>query len=415
MDTRIGAAAGHGLARGAWGRAVAIARGVWRRGLLAYVAITYCLLLCAACSSTTPAAPSSAATARTGAAAPSASPAAAASPATGAAGSAAAATPASGPLARVNFAYGQGMPFAPLYVAADKGYFRDEGLDVHLEVVGAGQDVLALTAAGQFDGTVVGLGVNFFNALARGLDIKYVTALGVSPADPNARPPSALVGRKALLDAGTLGSVADLRGRSVGLTGGAGGAASYQLHTLLAPAGLTLKDLNIANLDMPSLVIALTNGAVDAGVPAEPFLTQLESENAAAPFGGRLALDFAASGVLYGGSFIQNQRPAGEAFMRALVRASREMQGDRLLSAENVATYATYTGLPADTIRRIGHYAYPPNLTSHADRDLLAIQQGFMEEGLTNYPTPLPLQTLLDTSFLDAALARLGTYAPNLP
>jgi len=129
------------------------------------------------------------------------------------------------------------MLFAPLYVAIDKGYFAEQGIEVQLETVTAGQDAMALAANNQLDVVVAGFGVATFNAVERGLELKVVGSMGRQPRDGL---PSALMVRKPLLDSGEVKELADLKGRKVGLAGGMGATGSYLMAVKLRQAGLTL-------------------------------------------------------------------------------------------------------------------------------------------------------------------------------
>ena len=65
----------------------------------------------------------------------------------------------SGPVQTVKIAHAPSLLFAPLYVAIEKGYFAEQGIEVSLETVTAGQDAMALTANNQLDATVAGFSV----------------------------------------------------------------------------------------------------------------------------------------------------------------------------------------------------------------------------------------------------------------
>lgn len=59
-------------------------------------------------------------------------------------------------------------------LAHDKGYFADYGLDVQLEPLAGGSDMVVLTANGNFDIGLGGTGPAFFNAVARGIHRRIV-------------------------------------------------------------------------------------------------------------------------------------------------------------------------------------------------------------------------------------------------
>src|SRR5262245_50738585 len=53
--------------------------------------------------------------------------------------------------AKVKVGSSQTLGEGPFYVAMDKGYFRDEGLDVEMVAVRVGPDALSAVAAGEID------------------------------------------------------------------------------------------------------------------------------------------------------------------------------------------------------------------------------------------------------------------------
>src|SRR6185295_1408910 len=105
-----------------------------------------------------------------------------------------------------------------------------------LEVVTAGQDAMSLAAQGQLDAVVGGFAAATFNAIDRGLEVRAVGA------QPQTGFPSALMVRRDLLDSRQVQSIADLKGRKVGIAGGAGSTGSYWVSAKLREANLGLRD-----------------------------------------------------------------------------------------------------------------------------------------------------------------------------
>jgi ABC-type nitrate/sulfonate/bicarbonate transport system substrate-binding protein len=79
-------------------------------------------------------------------------------------------------------AFGQGAPRivvgdnpslsgAPLYVALEKSYYRDAGIDVQLEMSGTSSDMAVLLATNRLQVIGGALSAGFFNSLSKGLPI----------------------------------------------------------------------------------------------------------------------------------------------------------------------------------------------------------------------------------------------------
>ncbi len=89
---------------------------------------------------------------------------------------AAAATPVA--LQKVTIGYVTVLPWAPIFVAADKGYFKEQGIDPNLQPLSGGAEILTQTAAGNFD---VGSGGSsaLFNVLGRARSLNQKQAVTI--------------------------------------------------------------------------------------------------------------------------------------------------------------------------------------------------------------------------------------------
>lgn len=295
--------------------------------------------------------------------------------------------------------------FAPLYLAIEKGYLKEQGIEVRLDRVAAGQDAMAMAATGHVDVVVGGFGAATFNSVDRGADLRIVASMGAQPARGY---PSALMVRQDLLDSGAVKGIADLRGRKIGISGGLGSAGSYWVAVKLREAGLGLKDIEVVNLGFPEMVSGLKQGAIDAALPPAPFTTQIKDGKFGDFFGGPLSPGASAVGVVYGGKFIQERREAGMRFMVGLVRAARELQTDQqYYDGKNLEIYAKYTGGKPEDLKNQDRYDFHPDLRPDVET-LTNMQKVFIEEGILKLAGPLPAQRWADPSFVQYAVNQLG-------
>lgn len=297
--------------------------------------------------------------------------------------------------------------FAPLYVAQAKGYFADEGLEVQLETVQAGQDAIPLAASGQVDAVVAGFSAGMFNAIDSDLDITITGSMGISTGDPEASPTALEVSQEAV-DSGEIEEVADLEGRKVAVSGGPGAAGGYQLGVILGEAGLTLNDVEIVNLSFPDMESAIDNGSVDAALPPAPFTTAMEDSGVAVP----LAIPpegTVATGVLYGGQFTESDR--AQPFFNALVRGAQDVQGDQAKSEENLQILADATGQDLPVLEQVPFYTWRPDLAPIVDK-LRQQQDIYLEAGLLDYDEAIPTDEFVETSFAEEAAANAEEAAP---
>jgi NitT/TauT family transport system substrate-binding protein len=206
-----------------------------------------------------------------------------------------------------------------LYIALEKGYFRDQDLEVELQPFGSLTEAAPLLATGQLAVYGGGTGLPLYNAILRGIPIKAVA--DKSHEEPG-YPFKALVVRRDTYDSGLVRSVGDVKGRRV--TGLNSPGSQYQLDLMLRTAGLTLDDVEYVGLGLPEGLAALTNGAVEAAFTFEPFLTRsrdtveavtLMTEDEVKP-----GLQ---GGVLNYGSHLLQDRDLGKRFMVAYVKGIR--------------------------------------------------------------------------------------------
>jgi NitT/TauT family transport system substrate-binding protein len=352
----------------------------------------------AAASASPSAASASPATSASPAASPAASP--VASPAAAAASPAAAAVPKPFDVFQdVKVAHAPSLLFAPLYVAIEKGYATEQGLNITLETVTAGQDAMALTSNGQLDATVAGFSVALFNAVDRGLDIKVVGSMGAQPKQGR---PTALMVRQDLLSGGQVKDLKDLKGKKIAIAGGNGSTGAYLLALKLRDGGLTLGDVEIINLAFPDQVQAFKQGAIDAAIPPAPFTEQIRRDGTADYFGGPFTPGSSSVGIVYGPSLLKDRADVGRRLMAALIKASLAIQGDAIKSDENLAIFSKYTRIPVETLRTMDPYDFAPDLAPNV-QSLMDMQQVFIEQGQLKLAAPLPADRWSDDSFVKAA------------
>src|SRR5690606_36175915 len=117
--------------------------------------------------------------------------------------------------------------YLPLTIAEQKGYFKEEGLDVEINDFGGGAKSLQALIGGSVD-VVTGAYEHTIRMQQKGQDIKAVCELG--------RFPGICIGvRKDL--AGQIKTIADLKGQNVGVTA-PGSSTSLLLQYALIKNGL---------------------------------------------------------------------------------------------------------------------------------------------------------------------------------
>ena len=125
---------------------------------------------------------------------------------------------------------------APLYVALEKGYYREAGIDVQLEMSGTSSDMAVLLATNRIQVIGGAISAGFFNSLSKGLPIGVLMSRATSPyahylmIRPDLR--------------GKLREPADLKGRTVAVAA-RGAILLYELAKVLETGGLSLADVEL--------------------------------------------------------------------------------------------------------------------------------------------------------------------------
>jgi NitT/TauT family transport system substrate-binding protein len=149
------------------------------------------------------------------------------------------------------------VQFAPYYLAQDRGYYADEGLDVTIQN-GANANALAQVGSGGIDFAITG-GDALVPARVAGVPVVYV--MGQFQKYP--------VGAMAIEGNGPpLSSPADLRGRTIGVSG-PNGSTYIAMRALLQAGGMTEDDVHVVSIGFTELE-ALNQKRIDL---AMTFLT----------------------------------------------------------------------------------------------------------------------------------------------
>jgi NitT/TauT family transport system substrate-binding protein len=299
--------------------------------------------------------------------------------------------------------------FAPIFVALEKGYYAEQGLDVTLEPLPGGADLIALTANNQFQIAAAGAGPAFWNAVALGLPISVI-APGHQEGDPVATP---LMISKAVCQSGAISSVADLRGKRVSVN--ARGGTEYWLAAALGTGGLTLDDVTIETIPFAEAVLALESGAIDAAMIGEPLATKAIQDGIAVPLTESFPIaDVLPTVIIANTEFAAEHPDLMTGFVIAYLKASRDLAGAGWMDPGNLAIIEQYTQVPAALAAAAVPPIYP--LDGEIDPESLGLLQSFFRErNQLEYPEDLDPASVIDQTFVEAAIEQIGPAATPAP
>ena len=302
---------------------------------------------------------------------------------------------------------------APIYIAAKKGYFRDEGLDVKVTNFRSAADMVAPLGAGQIEAGAGSASAGLYNAVARGIKIKIVADKASSP--PGYGGTKILV-RKDHVESGRYKELKDLKGMKFAMNA-PGVSNTSTLNTLLKSAGLKYSDVETVDLPLPDHVVALKNKSVDASASVEPgpALAIRNGDAVLIKSDDEILPNHQIAVLLYSEEFAFKQSEAAKKFMRAYIRAVRFYNGalangrlDGPNADEVIAILSEATPIKSrDIYKAITPTGMNPD--GRVNKASLAYDLAFYtEQGLVK--AAVNLDDAVDGSFVEAALEKLGPY-----
>lgn len=211
------------------------------------------------------------------------------------------------------------LPFTssgPVFLAADRGYFRDEDLDVELAFFQAAPPIAVATASNEVTFGVTALTAAAYNLAAEG---RLAVVAGQAREKQGYTGNLILVTRAAY--EGGLDRLDKLFDQPFGLTQ-LGSPSHYQLGQLADAQGVASADLDVrAFQTLPNLVAALKSGAVTWAIIAPPIATGLVESGAVVslgPYSDHGAFQFGA--VLASDETLRDRPETVRAFLRAYAR-----------------------------------------------------------------------------------------------
>jgi NitT/TauT family transport system substrate-binding protein len=280
---------------------------------------------------------------------------------------------------------------APVFIAQDKGYFREAGLEVELKFFDAAQPIAVATTSGDVDFGVTAFTAGLYNLAGKGV-LKVIGGMSREKAG------YPLIGYFASNNAYAAGlkTPKDLAGKRVAVTQ-VGSSFHYSLGLLADKYGFKLADVKIVPLQsLSNAAAALKGETVDAALLPVSTARKLMDEGGAKFLGWvgdetpwQLGAVFAAPKTLANKALVTK-------LLGALARADREYHDVVLAAIKNGVTpineqtrplleiIAKYTNLPVEQV--VGNCAYidPDGKldVKNVDNQIKWLQQqGFADKG----------------------------------
>jgi NitT/TauT family transport system substrate-binding protein len=301
------------------------------------------------------------------------------------------------------------LPEAGLFIAQDRGYFAAEKLGVELIGNAAGPEALPALMSGELDAVGGSMTPGVVNATRRGVPIKMVTSTSSWEDAGNS---SFFMIRKGLAD--KVKDWKDLKGLKVAISPAQPNFNGFIVEQALARGGLTLKDVQGVEVPLQSMIVALKTGGVDAAHTSEPLST-LAVENGAA-IKWRPASSYIPglnpSMLSYGPNLLNKTPDVGRRLLLAYLRGARDYvkamaTGEGKADIISILVRNT-TVKDRDLYDRMGMSYIDPDGTMNL-KYVRAVLDYYEAAGVIQ---KTDVAGLVDDSFRQAAVAKLGPYRP---
>ncbi|NMH96817.1 ABC transporter substrate-binding protein [Pseudonocardia acidicola] len=156
---------------------------------------------------------------------------------------------------------------APLALGVQKGFFKEEGLDVTTHVGQGGAALLPAVISGQYD-FAFSNNVSLLLARSKGLPVSIIAAASSAGVDPEPIDEAIVVPASSPVK-----SLADLRGATVAVNT-LNNIVEVADRVTLEKAGVDLSTVKFIEIPFPDMPAALAQGRMQAAHIAEPHLTR---------------------------------------------------------------------------------------------------------------------------------------------
>jgi ABC-type nitrate/sulfonate/bicarbonate transport system substrate-binding protein len=299
---------------------------------------------------------------------------------------------------------------APLYIAQDQGYYKEQGLDAEFVNFQTAADSIPALSTGQIDAGSGAMAAAVFNAIARGASVRLVADKGQHSGSPINGFTSALVVATPKGDAAKYKTYADMKGKSVALTG-TGGGQEVMLDKALNTVGLSTKDLNFKTMGFPDMVAALANRSVDLAGIIEPFVAQgIEKGALDVRWKSEELYEGQQGGMVMFGPNIS--RDVGDRFMVAYVKGLRDYYEafgkQKKNTARMIDILAANTAVKDKSLYdKMGWDYFNPDGYINADSVAYDLNWYASHDYVKQKPD---LGKVIDNSYVDYAISKLGKY-----
>ncbi len=293
-------------------------------------------------------------------------------------------------------------------IAIEKGYFREAGIKVEIEDIDTSANTIALLATNRLQIVAGGISAGYFNAIEKDLPITVIADRVSAPIGHN------LMVRPDLKD--KVASLAQLKGKVIA-SNGAGSVSTYEVGKMLETAGLTIADVDVKIFPFTQMPVAFANKAIDAGIVIPPFVWEFLEQGIAAGFAEPDSLikpsPMTIAVVMVNTDWAKKNADLLRNYYTAYMRGLRDYCDAYHGAPVRDEIIAALIRHGSERRPELLH-KYPWPARSPDGRiniaSMLDMQDWYVRNGYAH--ARFPAERLVDMSYADHAVQKLGPYAP---
>jgi NitT/TauT family transport system substrate-binding protein len=246
-----------------------------------------------------------------------------------------------------------GASSAALYIAEDKGFFRQEGLNVKIVTTSNGGQALSQLQGGALD-VALANDVSGIEARIKGAPLRLAFD------GPSCAPRTFVI---SALPSSNLKSLADLKGKTLGVSHLNDGVAAA-LNLAFAAVNVDPKQVHFVQVGYSHSEAALKSHSVDATVTSEPYTTEAAQALGARPVAdvfpqGSAEANIPNAGYFTTDKFVQNDPKTLAAFQKAMAKGAQAATNRQAVEA---SVHKHLSSLSQQVLDVMALPGFPPDL-----------------------------------------------------
>lgn len=313
-------------------------------------------------------------------------------------------------LPKLNVVIANNFGHLPMFIGAEKGFFKQQGVDANFRVVDTGTDMVNALHNGEAQVGDMST-TTYLKAVHAGNPFQVIGLIMNDATNDRCDTPLAIVTKK-----GTginVGKIGDLKGKKVGLARGQTSDEYFKM--VLRRAGVKYEDLTIENIwSQFGLAPALKEGKVDAIVTWEPYVTQALTQvpESYEVIRGGQHMSYVMVAVAHGPT-VDNQPAVIKSIAAGLAQSSHFTRNNRDEAVEIFAKWVPGTDIAIGK-KAVKHISFDPRMSPNVLRAFENAEDEILTNTLKGAPR-LNVPSLFRPQFMTEVQKEHPEYFADLP